>query len=191
MKTKQPDIVLIMTDQLRGDCLSIAGHPDVKTPYLDSLAARGTLFGNAYSALPSYIPARAALHTGLSQEKHGRIDYQDLAPFCYPHTMAGEISKAGYYTQCVDKMHVHPLHSMEFHNVELHDDYLHSLPPAEYSLAGTARLLRLHHPSGSPNWQIDSEAYGTAADGQLHSPVHLRSRRIALRPSSVLQIAAL
>ena len=36
---KQPNIVLIMTDQLRGDCLGISGHPDVKTPYLDSLAA--------------------------------------------------------------------------------------------------------------------------------------------------------
>ena len=73
MGKKQPNIVLIMTDQLRGDCLGIAGHPDVKTPYLDSLAAKGTLFDNAYSSCPSCIPARAALHTGLSQEKHGRF----------------------------------------------------------------------------------------------------------------------
>ena len=35
-----PNIVLIMTDQMRGDCLGIAGHPDVKTPYLDSIAQR-------------------------------------------------------------------------------------------------------------------------------------------------------
>ena len=47
MGKKQPNIVLIMTDQLRGDCLGIAGHPDVKTPYLDSLAAKGTFFDNA------------------------------------------------------------------------------------------------------------------------------------------------
>ncbi len=127
METKRPNIVLIMTDQLRGDCLGIAGHPDVKTPYLDSLAAKGTLFDNAYSACPSCIPARAALHTGLSQEKHGRVGYQDLVPFRYPHTCAGELSKAGYYTQCVGKMHVHPLRSlMGFHNVELHDGYLHA-----------------------------------------------------------------
>lgn len=41
---KRPNIVLIMCDQMRGDCLGIAGHPDVKTPYLDSLAAEGTYF---------------------------------------------------------------------------------------------------------------------------------------------------
>lgn len=29
---KQPNILMIMTDQLRGDCLGIAGHPDVKLP---------------------------------------------------------------------------------------------------------------------------------------------------------------
>ena len=54
-----------MTDQLRGDCLGYAGHPDVKTPYLDSLAAKGVSFDRAYSACPSCIAARAALHTGM------------------------------------------------------------------------------------------------------------------------------
>ena len=39
--------------------------------------------------------------------------------------MAGELAKAGYYTQCVGKMHVHPLRNlMGFHNIELHDGYL-------------------------------------------------------------------
>lgn len=124
---KQPNIVLIMTDQLRGDCLGISGHPDVKTPYLDSLAAKGTRFDRAYSSCPSCIPARAALHTGLSQEHHGRVGYQDLTDWNYPHTMAGELAKAGYYTQCVGKMHVHPLRNlMGFHSIELHDGYLHA-----------------------------------------------------------------
>ena len=68
---KQPNILLIMTDQLRGDCLGYAGHPDVKTPYLDSLAAKGVSFDRAYSACPSCIAARAALHTGMEQSHHG------------------------------------------------------------------------------------------------------------------------
>lgn len=34
----RPNILFIMADQFRGDCLGAAGHPDVKTPYLDSLA---------------------------------------------------------------------------------------------------------------------------------------------------------
>lgn len=124
---KQPNIVFIMTDQMRGDCLGIAGHPDVKTPYLDSLAAKGVLFDNAYSACPSCIPARAAIHTGMSQEHHRRVGYLDMEDWDYPHTLAGELSAAGYYTQCVGKMHVHPLrNTLGFHNIELHDGYLHA-----------------------------------------------------------------
>ncbi len=124
---KQPNIILLMTDQLRADALGYAGHPDVKTPYLDTLASRGVNFDRAYSACPSCIAARAALHTGMEQSHHGRVGYEDNVPWRYPHTMAGELSKAGYYTQCVGKMHVHPLRNyLGFHNVDLHDGYLHS-----------------------------------------------------------------
>lgn len=124
---QQPNILLIMTDQLRGDCLGIAGHPDVKTPYLDTLASKGVLFENAYSSCPSCIAARAALHTGLGQRQHGRVGYRDGIAWEYEHTLAGELSRAGYYTQCVGKMHVHPLRNyLGFHNVELHDGYLHA-----------------------------------------------------------------
>lgn len=125
-QNSQPNIVLIMTDQLRGDCLGIAGHPDVKTPFLDTLAAKGIRFDKAYSSCPSCIAARAALHTGLGQRTHGRIGYQDNIPWNYSHSLAGELTKAGYYTQCVGKMHVHPLRNLlGFHNIELHDGYLH------------------------------------------------------------------
>ena len=41
---KRPNIILIMTDQLRGDCMGFAGHPEVKTPYLDTLASKGVVF---------------------------------------------------------------------------------------------------------------------------------------------------
>jgi len=121
----RPNILLLMTDQMRGDCLGIAGHPDVKTPHLDDLAAGGVLYSNAYSACPSCIPARATLFTGMNQRHTGRVGYQDLVPWRYEHTLAGELSKAGYYTHCVGKMHVHPLRSlMGFHNVRLHDGEL-------------------------------------------------------------------
>ena len=86
---KRPNIILIMTDQLRGDCMGFAGHPEVKTPYLDTLASKGVVFDNAYSACPSCIPARASLYTGMSQRKHGRVGYEDGIAWDYPHTMAG------------------------------------------------------------------------------------------------------
>ena len=102
---KHPNIILLMADQMRGDCLGIAGHPDVKTPFLDALAAEGVRYENAYSACPTCVPARASLYTGMSQEHTGRVGYEDLVPWNYTHTLAGELSKAGYYTQCVGKMH--------------------------------------------------------------------------------------
>ncbi|MBS5333270.1 MAG: sulfatase-like hydrolase/transferase, partial [Subdoligranulum variabile] len=101
---KHPNIILLMADQMRGDCLGIAGHPDVKTPFLDALAAEGVRYENAYSACPTCVPARASLYTGMSQEHTGRVGYEDLVPWNYTHTLAGELSKAGYYTQCVGKM---------------------------------------------------------------------------------------
>jgi hypothetical protein len=58
---KVVNIVLIVVDQWRADCLSIAGHPVVHTPYLDQLALAGARFRQAYSAVPTCIPARAAL----------------------------------------------------------------------------------------------------------------------------------
>src|SRR5437016_3749483 len=59
-----PDFLLIMPDQMRGDCLSVRGHPVVRTPHLDSLARDGALFRKAYTTCPSCIPARYSLLTG-------------------------------------------------------------------------------------------------------------------------------
>lgn len=122
----KPNIILIIADQFRGDCLSSAGHADVHTPYIDSLAASGVSFDRAYSACPTCIAARAALHTGMDQRNHGRVGYRDGVEWRYEHTLAGELSRGGYYTQCVGKMHVHPLRRMlGYNSVELHDGYLH------------------------------------------------------------------
>lgn len=40
----KPNIVLICVDQMRGDAMSGAGHPVVRTPWIDSLASGGTTF---------------------------------------------------------------------------------------------------------------------------------------------------
>lgn len=126
MSEKKPNIVLICVDQWRGDCLGSAGHPVVKTPYLDQLFVNGCSFSRAYSSCPSCIAARAALFTGQSQETHGRIGYKDGVPWNYETTLAGEFTRAGYQTQAVGKMHVYPERSqLGFQNVILHDGHLH------------------------------------------------------------------
>jgi len=60
----KPNILLLMADEHQACALSCMGHPIVKTPNLDRLAARGTVFENAYTPSPICVPARAALATG-------------------------------------------------------------------------------------------------------------------------------
>lgn len=56
MRESRPNLLLITVDQMRGDCLSVLGHPVVETPNLDQLARGGLLFRNAYTSTPSCVP---------------------------------------------------------------------------------------------------------------------------------------
>ncbi len=125
-ENRKPNIVLVCVDQWRGDCLSVDGHPVVQTPYLDQWALDGTRFGRAYTAIPSCVPARAALMTGLTPATHGRVGYADGVPWNYPVRMAGEFTRGGYQTECIGKMHVYPERNrLGFEHVQLHDGFLH------------------------------------------------------------------
>ena len=53
-----PNIILILTDHWRGDCLGRLGHPVAETPHLDSISAEGVTFVNGYTPSPSCVPAR-------------------------------------------------------------------------------------------------------------------------------------
>ena len=55
--SEQPNVLFIFTDQWRGDCLGVTGHPVVETPNLDELARGGTVFTSAFSPCPSCIAA--------------------------------------------------------------------------------------------------------------------------------------
>jgi arylsulfatase A-like enzyme len=66
-KGRRPNVLLISCDQWRGDCLSAAGHPVVRTPNADALAAEGVLFRQHYGGAAPCSPARACLYTGLYQ----------------------------------------------------------------------------------------------------------------------------
>ncbi|MBA3252567.1 MAG: sulfatase-like hydrolase/transferase [Geodermatophilaceae bacterium] len=64
------NILLITLDQFRGDCLSAAGHPVVRTPHLDRLAASGVRFARHYSQAAPCAPGRASIYTGMYQMNH-------------------------------------------------------------------------------------------------------------------------
>lgn len=118
----RPNILFIMTDQMRYDAMSVAGHPVVETPYLDEMARDGIRFTSAFSPCPSCIAARASIFTGLSPSTHGRIGYQDRVPWRYENTLAQRLSDSGYQTYCVGKTHFFPqrLH-MGFQGLESYE----------------------------------------------------------------------
>lgn len=104
---ERPPIILLMTDQHRGDALGCAGNRTVHTPHLDALARDGTRFTHAYSAVPSCTPARAGLLTGYAPWHHGLLGYGRIAER-YPHEMPRLLSDAGYHSFAVGKLHFHP-----------------------------------------------------------------------------------
>ncbi|HEY1750438.1 MAG TPA: alkaline phosphatase family protein [Caulobacteraceae bacterium] len=64
------NVLFITADQWRGECLSALGHPVVKTPNLDALAADGVLFARHFANTAPCGPSRTTLHTGLYLQNH-------------------------------------------------------------------------------------------------------------------------
>ncbi|MGI3168553.1 alkaline phosphatase family protein [Pseudooceanicola sp. C21-150M6] len=65
------NILFIMCDQLRYDYLGCAGHPTIRTPHIDALAARGVRFDRAYVQSPICGPSRMSFYTGRYVRSHG------------------------------------------------------------------------------------------------------------------------
>src|SRR5947209_16839339 len=61
---KQPNIIIILADDMGYGDLSCYGHPSIHTPNLDRMAAEGMRFTDFYVAAPVCTPSRAALMTG-------------------------------------------------------------------------------------------------------------------------------
>lgn len=104
---EQPNIIMILCDELRADALGCFGNPIVKTPNIDRLAREGTRFSQCFVTQPTCTPSRASILTG-----------------CYPsalrsrmvgcHTPDDErflpraLSANGYRTASIGKIHLVP-----------------------------------------------------------------------------------
>ena len=68
---RPPHILFIMADQLRWDCLGCSGHPHMRTPNIDRLAAKGVRFDRAFVQAPVCGPSRMSFYTGRYSVTHG------------------------------------------------------------------------------------------------------------------------
>lgn len=104
---QKPNIILIMTDQQRFDCIG-AVNPLISTPNIDAIAADGMLFKNGYVASPSSTPARSVLLTGMTPWHAGMTGYHAKVAEKYPNEMPALLGAAGYRTVGIGKMHWFP-----------------------------------------------------------------------------------
>jgi arylsulfatase A-like enzyme len=71
---KEKNFLFITADQWRAECLSVLGHPTVKTPNLDALAADGVLFRNHFAQCIPCGPSRASIFTGMYLQNHRSLE---------------------------------------------------------------------------------------------------------------------
>ena len=100
----QPNILIIMADQLTAKALCCYGNSEVITPNIDRLAETGIRFENAYSSSPLCTPARYAFMTGQNVSRCKGYDNASYMPSTMP-TFAHYLRLMGYRTCLSGKMH--------------------------------------------------------------------------------------
>lgn len=132
-KTNTPDILIILSDQHRWDCLGAYGNTRISTPNLDGLANDGITFDSAFCPFPVCAPSRASLLTSLYPFQHGASKNGATMPEGYP-TFPQAFRNAGYRTTAIGKMHLTPTYAdVGFESMNLaeqdgpgrHDDDYH------------------------------------------------------------------
>ena len=105
--TKQKNVLLILADQYRKDCIGAYGNPYVRTPNLDRLAAVSVQFERSYVANPICCPNRMSLFTGCMPSNHG-LWTNGLLGNCPDQTIPAQLKTAGYQTANIGKIHLNP-----------------------------------------------------------------------------------
>lgn len=110
---RRPDILVIVCDQLRYDCIGKSGEYPVITPNIDRLAEKGMWFDNAYTPTPLCCPARQAMLTGRRPESFGCLWNYDNG--LKTHALEPDddiwtkkLGGKGYKSAYIGKWHVNP-----------------------------------------------------------------------------------
>lgn len=103
----KPNILVIIVDQHRADCIGAYGNREVRTPHIDALTRDGVRYENCFCAFPVCTPSRYTMFSGMYVHDHGGNNNRctlDPAIDTYPRILRD----AGYRTTAVGKMHFTP-----------------------------------------------------------------------------------
>ncbi len=199
----RPNILIFMTEQHRGDCLSIEGHPVLLTPNMDEIAGAGVRFSRAYTSCPSCIAARRTFLSGQYPSTHGMVGYQEGVEWNITDTLPAVLSDAGYETAWIGRsMHQFPhdkrfgfehVISQDFRNPCAYREYFQKHRPDDWEGAygtgvmhndWTARPWHLEEDLHPTNWTVH-EALRFLRDRDQSRPFFLVVSFLAAHPPLV------
>lgn len=102
---RKPNVLFVICDQLRADHVGFAGNHVVRTPNIDSIAAKGTVFDNTWVANPVCMPNRSTIMTGRMPTAHGCV-FNDRSLEWGVNTHVRQFRSAGYRTALIGKSHL-------------------------------------------------------------------------------------
>lgn len=177
----QPNVVFILTDDQGPWAAGCYGNPEMRTPNIDGLAARGVRFSNFFVATPVCSPSRATFLTGRIPSQHGIHDWlrppanvgPEAAPLAGEEVAYTDIMAQHRYTCGISgKWHLgdsqHPQHSFKFW-------YVHQQGSGDYNNAPMVREGKLVTESGYVTDIITDEALKfieAQKDKQFYLSVH-------------------
>jgi arylsulfatase len=134
---KQPNVLILMTDQQRFDTIAELGNRHIYTPNMDRLVRRGVTFTNAYSSCPVCVPARYTIRTGCeppttrifsnSAAKPAEGQAATMTGRCGAY-LAQTMRSLGYRTFGIGKFHTTPAFEDLGFDVHLHSEELYGTP---------------------------------------------------------------
>jgi N-sulfoglucosamine sulfohydrolase len=101
----RPNFVLIIGDDISVDDFGCYGHPHIRTPNIDALAAGGVRFTNAYLTASQCSPTRCSLITGRYPHNTGAPELHMPLPEGQP-LFPLKLKEGGYYTAAAGKWHL-------------------------------------------------------------------------------------
>ncbi|MCL2512624.1 MAG: sulfatase-like hydrolase/transferase [Oscillospiraceae bacterium] len=106
---KKANVLFIMADQLRYDCLGCNGSQAVKTPRIDRLAAESANFSSFFVQAPVCVPSRQTFFTGMYPRSHkNRVNYTSMDRDIENRLMQRHFKREGYNTAFAGKLHYFP-----------------------------------------------------------------------------------
>jgi len=177
MDRKQPNVILIMTDQQRSDTVNALGAHYMITPNIDQLVKKGRAYTHAFSPGATCVTSRAALFTGLYPHNTGVYSFDNWS---HQRSWVEDLSENGYHCVNIGKMHIMPI----FENIGFHERKIVENKTENFEAQGMHEddwgwWLRMHgekrdllRHETDPLWGEKKNCITWDKDEKLHSDIH-------------------